>query len=101
MNGTRRESCCVQRQRPQRRKHLPSLLRYALKELENEGIDTELIELSGVKFTVASHAANLLKTKTAAVRKTAAIMGNAYIEKMEQADGILLRLAHLCRRHLS
>lgn len=64
------------------------LLRYVLKELETEGIETELIELSGMKI----HGC-LACRKCAARRDGLCVqsgdMGNAFIQKMALADGIL------------
>ncbi len=65
------------------------LLRYVLKELEQEGIETELIELSGRKIH------SCLACRKCSVHKNRRCSqtgdeGNALIEKMEQADGILL-----------
>jgi multimeric flavodoxin WrbA len=65
------------------------LLRYVLKELENEGIDTELIELSGVKIHGCLSCRKCSENKNLRCSQTGD-MGNAYIEKMEQADGVLL-----------
>jgi multimeric flavodoxin WrbA len=65
------------------------LLGYVLKELENEGIETELIELSGAKIhgCLACRKCSAKKDRRCAQTGD---MGNALIEKMEQADGILL-----------
>jgi multimeric flavodoxin WrbA len=65
------------------------LLRYVLKELEKEGIETELIEMSGAKIhgCLACRECSRKKDHKCAQRDD---MGNTYIEKMEQADGILL-----------
>ncbi len=65
------------------------LLRYVLQELEKEGIETELIELSGAKIhgCLACRKCSLKKNRRCSQTGD---MGNAYIEKMEQADGILL-----------
>ncbi len=65
------------------------LLRTVMKELENEGIETELIELSGATIH------GCLACRKCSSRKDhrcsqAGDMGNVLIEKMEQADGILL-----------
>jgi multimeric flavodoxin WrbA len=65
------------------------LLRYVLKELENEGIETELIELSGAKIHGCLSCRECSKKKDHRCSQTGDI-GNALIEKMEQADGILL-----------
>jgi multimeric flavodoxin WrbA len=65
------------------------LLGYVLKELEDEGIETELIEMSGVKI----HGCTVCgKCRTNKNRRCAITndVGNAYIEKMENADGVLL-----------
>ena len=65
------------------------LLRYVLKELENEGIETELIELSGARIhgCLACRKCSINKDRRCSQTRD---MGNAYIEKMEEADGILL-----------
>jgi len=65
------------------------LLKYVLKELENEGIHTELIELSGAKIHGCLACRKCSANKTGRCAQTDD-MGNALIEKMEQADGILL-----------
>jgi multimeric flavodoxin WrbA len=65
------------------------LLGYVLKELEKEGIETELIELSGVTIH-GCLACRKCSTKKDRRCSQTGDMGNAYIEKMEQADGILL-----------
>jgi len=65
------------------------LLRYVLKELESEGIETELIELSGAKIhgCLSCRECSLKKDRQCAQTHD---LGNAMIEKMENADGILL-----------
>lgn len=65
------------------------LLRYVLKELEKEGIETELIELSGAKIhgCLACRKCSAKKDRRCSQTRD---MGNVYIEKMEAADGILL-----------
>jgi len=65
------------------------LLRYVLKELENEGIETELIELSGARIhgCLACRECSKKKDHRCAQKDD---MGNALIEKMENADGVLL-----------
>lgn len=65
------------------------LLRYVLAELEKEGIGTELIEMSGSKIhgCLACRECSKKKDHRCAQKDD---MGNAYIKKMEQADGILL-----------
>ena len=65
------------------------LLRTVLKELEAEGIETELIQLSGAKIHGCLSCRECSKRKDRRCGQTGD-MGNAYIEKMEQADGILL-----------
>src|ERR1017187_8757536 len=65
------------------------LLKYVLKELENEGIETELIEMSGTKIHGCLACRECSKRKDHRCGQTGD-MGNVYIEKMEQADGILL-----------
>src|ERR1017187_6381056 len=65
------------------------LLRYVLKELEQEGIETELIELSGAKIHGCLACRKCSARKDRRCSQTGD-MGNVYIEKMEAADGILL-----------
>jgi multimeric flavodoxin WrbA len=65
------------------------LLGYVLKELENEGIETELIELSGAKIHGCLACRKCSASRNRRCSQTGD-MGNALIEKMEQADGILL-----------
>jgi len=65
------------------------LLRYVLKELEKEGIETELVELSGLKIhgCLACRKCSLNKDRRCSQTGDE---GNALIAKMEEADGILL-----------
>lgn len=65
------------------------LLGYVLRELEAEGIETELVELSGARIhgCLACRKCSDNKDKRCAQIKDD---GNALIEKMESADGILL-----------
>ena len=65
------------------------LLRTVLKELEAEGTETELIQLSGAKIH-GCLACRKCSTKKDRRCSQTGDMGNAYIEKMEEADGILL-----------
>ncbi|MGA3010831.1 MAG: flavodoxin family protein [Terracidiphilus sp.] len=65
------------------------LLRYVLNELEKEGIETELIELSGKKIHGCLACRKCSANKNRRCAQTGD-MGNELIEKMEQADGILL-----------
>jgi multimeric flavodoxin WrbA len=65
------------------------LLRYVLGELEKEGIETELVQLSGQKIH------GCLACRTCATRKDGRCgqqddMGNQFIDQMVAADGILL-----------
>ncbi len=65
------------------------LLRHVLCELEKEGIETELVQMSGQKIH------GCLACRTCSARKDGRCaqkddMGNVYIEKMAAADGILL-----------
>lgn len=65
------------------------LLRHVLAELENNGIETELINLSGARIH------GCLSCRKCYVRKDGRCsqhndMGNVFIEKMAAADGILL-----------
>jgi multimeric flavodoxin WrbA len=65
------------------------LLGYVLRELEKEGIETELIELSGAKIhgCLACRKCSVKKNRRCSQTGD---MGNVYIEKMDEADGILL-----------
>jgi len=65
------------------------LLRYVLKELEKEGIATELVEMSGAKVhgCLACRECSRKRDRRCAQKDD---MGNVFIEKMDQADGILL-----------
>ena len=65
------------------------LLRAVLKELENEGIETELIELSGAKIHGCLACRECSKNKDRRCAQKGDI-GNELIEKMAAADGILL-----------
>jgi multimeric flavodoxin WrbA len=65
------------------------LLGYVLKELEKEGIETELIEMSGAKIHGCLACRKCSANKDRRCSQTGD-MGNVFIEKMEQADGILL-----------
>ena len=65
------------------------LLRHVLGELEKEGIETELVEMSGatVHGCLACRKCSARKDRRCSQKDD---MGNVYIEKMDQADGILL-----------
>lgn len=65
------------------------LIRQVFKELENEGIKTELVQLAGknIQGCIACYKCFSAKNKRCAV--TGDIV-NECIEKMEQADGIIL-----------
>ena len=65
------------------------LLGYVLKELEKEGIESELIEMSGAAIHGCLACRECSANKNRRCAQTGD-MGNFYIEKMEQADGILL-----------
>ena len=65
------------------------LLRYVLKELEKDGIKTELIEMSGANIHGCLSCHECSKKKDGRCAQTND-MGNVYIEKMAHADGILL-----------
>lgn len=65
------------------------LLRYAFKELGKEGIETELIELSWAKIHSCLACRKFSAKKDRRCSQTDD-MGNVYIGKMEEADGILL-----------
>lgn len=65
------------------------LLRHVMCELEKEGIETELIQMSGAKIH------GCLACRTCSSRKDGRCaqkddMGNEYIARMAEADGILL-----------
>jgi multimeric flavodoxin WrbA len=65
------------------------LLGYVLRELESEGIDTELVELSGAKIhgCLACRKCSSRKDRRCSQRDD---IGNELIEKIDKADGILL-----------
>jgi len=65
------------------------LLRTALKELEAEGIETELLEMSGQKIHGCLSCRKCSARKDRRCSQTGD-MGNFYIEKIDQADGVLL-----------
>ena len=65
------------------------LLRYVLQEMEKEGIATELVEMSGATIH-GCLACRKCSTRKDGRCSQADDMGNVYIEKMAQADGILL-----------
>jgi multimeric flavodoxin WrbA len=65
------------------------LLRTVLGELENEGIETELIEIGGATVLPCRACRNCSVKKNRLCAQTSD-MGNLLIEKMDQADGILL-----------
>jgi multimeric flavodoxin WrbA len=65
------------------------LLGHVLGELEKEGIETELVELAGAKIhgCLACRKCSVRKDRRCSQAKD---MGNACIDKMDAADGILL-----------
>jgi multimeric flavodoxin WrbA len=65
------------------------LLRYVLGELQKEGIETELVEMSGatVHGCLACRKCSTRKDRRCSQKDD---MGNVFIEKMDAADGILL-----------
>jgi multimeric flavodoxin WrbA len=65
------------------------LLRHVLGELEKEGIETELIELSGSTIHGCLACRKCSTRKDGRCSQTGDV-GNVYIEKMATADGILL-----------
>jgi multimeric flavodoxin WrbA len=65
------------------------LLGYVLRELEKEGIDTELVELAGSNIHGCLGCRKCSADKNHRCSQTGDA-GNGFIEKMEQADGILL-----------
>jgi len=64
------------------------LLRYVLKELEMEGIETELVELSGVKIHGCLSCRKCMARRDGMCAQSDD-MGNELIRKMVRADGIL------------
>ncbi len=67
----------------------PSCFDMSSRNSRSEGIETELIELSGAKIHGCLACRKCSENKNRRCSQTGD-MGNAYIEKMEQADGILL-----------
>ncbi len=65
------------------------LLRYVLCELEKEGIETELVEMTGAEIHGCLACAKCSTRKDGLCSQTGD-MGNVYIKKMTEADGILL-----------
>ena len=65
------------------------LLRQVLEELEAEGIETELMEMSGATIHGCLACRKCSTRKDGRCSQTGD-MGNVYIEKMAAADGILL-----------
>ena len=65
------------------------LLKYVLKEIEAEGIETELIELSGAEIHGCRACSKCAQNKDRRCSQTGD-MGNVCIDKMAAADGILL-----------
>ena len=65
------------------------LLGYALRELENEGITTELVELAGQEIHGCKACYACFKNKNGRCSQERDL-GNPCIEKMAAADGILL-----------
>ncbi len=65
------------------------LIKFVLKELENEGIETELVQLAGQKIRgcMACYKCKEKKDKRCSVKND---ILNDCIEKMEEADGIIL-----------
>jgi multimeric flavodoxin WrbA len=65
------------------------MIKHVFKELENEGIKTELVQLAGEKIQgcLACYKCFTAKNKRCVVSDD---IVNACIEKMEQADGIIL-----------
>jgi multimeric flavodoxin WrbA len=65
------------------------LLRTVLKELEAEGVQTELVEMAGGKIHGCRSCKTCSPGKNRRCSQTAD-MGNVYLEKMEKADAIIL-----------
>jgi multimeric flavodoxin WrbA len=74
---------------PRRGGNTAILLRYVLKELEAEGIETELVELAGEKIPGCRACQACSKLKNRRCTQTGDIVNDS-IEKMAAADGILL-----------
>jgi multimeric flavodoxin WrbA len=65
------------------------LLKTVLTELEKDGIETELVEMSGAKIHGCLSCRECSKKKDGRCAQTND-MGNVYIDKMARANGILL-----------
>jgi multimeric flavodoxin WrbA len=65
------------------------LLGYVLRELEQEGIETELVEMSGAEIHGCLACRKCAQRKDGRCSQTGD-MGNVFIDKMAAADGILL-----------
>jgi multimeric flavodoxin WrbA len=65
------------------------LINYVLRELEKEGIETELVQLSGKKIhgCLACRTCSSRKDRRCAQKNDP---GNEYISKIEAADGVIL-----------
>ena len=74
---------------PRKDGNTTSLMNYVLREIEKEGIETELVQLSGKKIhgCIACYKCFENQDQRCAVKNDAA---NDYIEKITQAQGILL-----------
>jgi len=74
---------------PRKDGNTTALMGYVLREIEKEGIATELVQLSGkpIRGCIACYKCFENKDGRCAVKKDAA---NAYIEKMAGAQGIVL-----------
>ncbi len=65
------------------------LIRYVLSELEKEGIETEMVQLSGVKIHGCLACRTCFSNRDRRCSQKGD-KGNEYIQKMEAADGIIL-----------
>jgi len=65
------------------------LIRHVLSELEKEGVETEMVQLSGVKIHGCLACRTCFSNKDRRCSQKGD-KGNEYIQKMEAADGIIL-----------
>ncbi len=74
---------------PRKNGNTTTLIGYLLREIEKEGIETELVQLSAkaIHGCIACYKCFENQDQRCAVKKDAA---NDYIEKMTQAQGIVL-----------
>jgi multimeric flavodoxin WrbA len=74
---------------PRRGANTATLLAHVLREMENEGIETELVQLGGenIRPCLACRKCSTLKNRRCSQEDD---RGNYFIEKMDSADAILL-----------